>query len=135
MRIARYLITFAVLVQLGCHGSPTSPDTRARVLGRLSGQVTIGPNCPVEQVGQPCPTPPSAYALRKIVVYDEVRTRLLFTVDIDSQGFYLVDLEPGKYVVDFKGVGLDRSSDVPKGIEIRANAVTALNVKIDTGLR
>lgn len=135
MRNGRYLITFAVLAQLACH-SPTSPDDRpGQIYGRLAGTVKIGPNCPVETPGQPCPTPPSAYGLRKILVHDELRTRLLFTVDIDSQGLYFIDLVPARYLVDIKGTGLDRSTDVPKVIEIHANTVTPLNISIDTGLR
>ncbi len=135
MRTGRYLITFAALLQLACHGaaSPTNPAEQSH--GRLSGLVKIGPNCPVEQAGQPCPTPPSAYALRKILVFDEQRTRLLFTVDIDSQGLYFIDLVPARYLVDIKGVGIDHSKDVPKVIEIHANSVTTLDISIDTGLR
>ncbi len=135
MRNRRYLITFAVLAQLACH-SPTSPNDRpGQIYGRLAGTVKIGPNCPVESTTQSCPTPPSAYALRKILVYDEQRTRLLFTVDIDSQGLYFIDLVPARYLVDLKATGIDRSADVPKVVEIHANAVTSLNISIDTGLR
>lgn len=135
MRIARQVSAFAALLLLACQ-SPTSPNDRAaRTYGRLSGTVKIGPNCPVEREGQPCPTPPSAYTMRKILVYDEGRTRLLFTVDIDTQGFYLIDLVPARYLVDFKGSKLDRSGDVPKIVEIHANSVTTLNISIDTGLR
>ncbi len=136
LRIYRYLVPFAALLQLACLG-PTSPKNGMgqQPHGRLSGIVKIGPNCPVEQAGQPCPTPPSAYALRKILVYDEQRTRLLYTVDIDSQGLYFIDLVPALYLIDFRGVGLDRSFDVPKTIEIHANNVTTLNISIDTGLR
>jgi len=131
MRRASSILLFFIVA---CH-SPTAPVERATPRGRLAGVVTIGPNCPVEQVGYPCPTPPSAYTLRKIVVEKGQRTRLLFTVDIDTQGLYAIDLVPAKYLVDLKGVGLDRSSDLPKVIEIHANTVTALNVSIDTGLR
>lgn len=135
MRIARSVIAFAALLQVACQ-SPTSPDDRRpQTRGRLSGVVKIGPNCPVEQAGQPCPTPPSAYAVRKILIYDEQRTRLLFTVDIDSQGLYFIDLVPARYLIDLRGVGLDRSADVPTKIEIHANSVTTLNISIDTGLR
>jgi hypothetical protein len=135
MRNARSLVTLALLLQVACH-SPTSPtDGGTQARGRLAGVVKIGPNCPVERQGQPCPTPPEAYALRKIAVYDERKSRLLYTVDIDSRGSYLIDLVPARYLIDIKGVGLDRSSDVPKVIAIQANAVTTLNISIDTGLR
>jgi hypothetical protein len=135
MRIARHIFTLAALLQLACH-SPTSPaDVLPGPYGRLAGLVKIGPNCPVETATQPCPTPPSAYASRKILVFDEQRTKLLFTVDVDSQGLYFIDLMPGRYLVDLKSVGIDRSSDVPAVIDIHASDVTTLNISIDTGLR
>jgi len=124
-----------LLIVIACNNSPTDPKNQPDVHGRLAGLVTIGPNCPGPSTTQPCPTPPSAYTLRKILVYDEQGSRLLHTVDIDTQGLYVIDLAPAKYLVDMKGVGIDRSSDVPKVVDIHANAVTTLNISIDTGLR
>jgi len=70
-----------------------------------------------------------------VLVSDEAGTKLLHTVDIDSQGSYFIDLAPGKYTVDLKKNGIDRSGDVPKVVEIRANTVTKLDISIDTGIR
>src|SRR5216684_8401062 len=124
-----------MLLNAGCH-SPTSPDNGVPAQhGRLSGIVTIGPNCPGPETANPCPTQPSAYAARKILVYNEAKTNLLFTVDIDSQGAYLIDLAPARYTVDLKPNGIDRTSDLPQVIEIKTNTVTRLDVNIDTGIR
>ena len=126
------LILIAVLA--ACQGNPTDPfDELRKATGRLSGLVTIYPTCPVE----PCPTPapPDVYRQRKILVYDAARTRLLHTVDLDSRGFYLIDLVAGNYVVDINRIGIDRSADVPKTITIKANNVTRLDITIDSGLR
>jgi hypothetical protein len=135
MYVRRQLAVVAIALVTACHGSnsPTDP-TVSQPRGRLSGVVTIGPNCPVTTTN-PCPPPPSAYAQRKVLVYDETKKNLLHTVDIDSQGLYLIDLVPAKYTVDIKGVGLDRSADVPKVVEVHANAVTRLDISIDTGIR
>ena len=124
--------TLLLSLAIACGGhSPTEPiDAQAR--GRLAGVVTIGPNCPGPEQ---CPTPPSAYALRKILVYDAKRTQLIETVDIDNQGLYAADLVPATYVIDLKGVGLDRTGDLPKTVDIHAHVTTTLNVNIDTGLR
>jgi hypothetical protein len=145
MRSQRSALAAAlVALVLACH-SPTSPTDgkpagaggSAAEHGRLSGVVTIGPNCPGPQHdSNPCPTQPSAYAARKIQVWNAEKTSLLFTVDIDSQGSYLIDLAaPGTYTVDLKGTGLDHSSDLPKVVDIHVNTVTRLDVNIDTGLR
>jgi hypothetical protein len=122
---------------IACH-SPTSPmdgQASATQHGRLSGVVTIGPNCPVETESNPCPTQPSAYAARKILIYTATKSTLLFTVDIDSQGLYVIDLVPGSYTVDLRPNGIDHTSDLPKVVDIKANTVTQLNVSIDTGIR
>jgi hypothetical protein len=128
-----FLVTASILA---CH-SPTSPSDSATVTehGRLSGIVTIGPNCPGPETTNPCPTPPSAYAARKILIYNEAKTNLLFTVDIDSQGAYLIDLTPARYTVDLKRNGIDHTSDLPQVVEIKANTVTRIDVNIDTGIR
>ena len=60
---------------------------------------------------------------------------LLFTVDIDSQGSYVIDLAPAKYTIDLKPNGIDHTSDLPQVVEIRANTVTRVDVSIDTGIR
>jgi len=134
MRTLRYF--FLALIVAGC-SSPTSPNNAAvsQSHGRLAGTVTIGPNCPGPVTTAPCPTPPDAYKLRKILVYNEARTTLLHTVDIDSQGAYFIDLGPAVYTIDLKGSGVDRTGDLPKTVEIRANTVTRLDVNVDTGLR
>jgi hypothetical protein len=132
--LALALLAFVI----ACH-SPTSPTEGQPVSvahGRLSGVVTIGPNCPGPQRdNNPCPTQPSAYAARKILIYDEMKSSLLFTVDIDSQGLYVIDLAPAKYTVDLKPNGIDRTSDLPQVVDITANGITKLDVSIDTGIR
>lgn len=140
MRAHRPEVAIAILIlAIACH-SPTSPtDSRTASSvaehGRLSGIVTIGPNCPGPETSNPCPTQPSAYAARKILVYSEAKTNLLFTVDIDSRGAYLIDLAPAMYTVEMKPNGIDKTSDLPRVVDIKANTVTRVDVNIDTGIR
>src|SRR6266550_3065282 len=116
MLVSRHLLLILALVS--CH-SPTSPgDVASQPHGRLAGTVTIGPNCPGPTTSAPCPTPPEAYKARKILVYNEAKTELLHTVDIDSQGAYFIDLAPAKYTVDLRGAGIDRTGDLPQTVDI-----------------
>jgi hypothetical protein len=129
----------AILALLAaCNGSnsPTDPQ-QSQPHGRLSGTVTIGPNCPGPATGSlGCPTPPDAYAARKILVYNAAKTTLLHTVDIDSQGLYTILLVPATYVLDLKtSSGADRTSELPVNVTIQTNATTVVNVNIDTGIR
>ena len=128
------IATVAIALALGCHKSPTAPGESATPHGRLFGLVTIGPNCPVDG-HESRPTPPSAYAARKVLIFSSDHSRQLFTVDIDSRGLYIIDLTPGTYVIDLKPVGMDRSQDVPATVSILANISTQHDISIDTGLR
>ena len=131
------LAAIAVFLALAaCHGSSSPTDPAASLPhGRLSGTVTIGPNCPGPTTTAGCPTPPDAYAQRKILVYDAAKTKLINTVDIDSQGLYTILLLPGMYTIDLKRVGIDHTGDLPATVTIQANGTTVLNVNIDTGIR
>jgi len=130
------LIAAATLLLISCggHSSPTDPLAGVRT-GKLVGLVTIGPNCPGPTTTGGCPTPPSAYAARKVQVYDSARTKLLFTVDIDNGGFYSIDLAPNGYTIDLKPNGADKSGDVPKQVTVKANETTRVDIGIDTGIR
>jgi hypothetical protein len=70
-----------------------------------------------------------------VLVYDSGHNKLLYTVSLDDNGNYRIELEPGTYVVDINHVGIDRSSEVPKTIEIEPGITVVLNISIDTGLR
>ena len=70
-----------------------------------------------------------------MLVFNSDRSRLLFTVDIDSTGLYFIDLGAATYVVDIRGIGVDTTKDVPKAVQIRASQVTRVDINIDTGIR
>lgn len=102
--------------------------------GWLEGKVSIGPITPV-QSATPAPAPPEVYAARTILVYDRWHSKLHYALSLDDNGNYRVELKPGIYVIDINYAGMDRSSDVPKSIEIDAGRTVELNISIDTGLR
>jgi len=134
--VKRAAILLTLLAILACIGknSPTDPATQGP-RGTLSGAVTIGPNCPVETTAGPCPPPPGAYALRKVLVESADASKVLFTVDIDEHGFYRIDLVPGVYTIDLRKAGADRSGDVPVKVTITQGVATVLNISIESGLR
>jgi hypothetical protein len=113
------LVPLLLLLLLACKGeSPTDPTPALH--GRLSGLVTI------------TPTPqPSEFAARKVLVYDEAKARLLFTVDIDSRSFFFIDLAaPAKYTIDLQKAAGDQTGDVPAVVEIQTNVVTRHDINI-----
>jgi hypothetical protein len=130
--MVRNFVLFAVviigLVFVGCSGGNSETGT-------LQGNVTIGPICPVERPGEPCPVPCETYQARKVMIYDESGTKLVKQVDIDCMGHYRVELQAAEYTVDINRVGIDRSGDIPKKVDIRPGHTIDVNIDIDTGIR
>jgi hypothetical protein len=128
----RTLVLLALIITglllLGCSTGITEP-------GLLQGYVTIGPIWPVEKEGEEPEIPCEVYEARKIMVYDKNGRNLVKQVDIDCDGRYRVELEPGVYTVDINRIGVDFSSDVPEQVEIMAGTTFRLDIDIDTGIR
>ena len=121
------LATIAIFM-LGCSNVTQEP-------GVLEGKVTIGPLVPVERPGMEYEIPCEVYEARKIVVYDKNHKKLVKQVDIDCNGIYRAELEPGLYVVDINRIGIDHSSEVPAEVEIKPLETVRLDIDIDTGIR
>lgn len=108
--------------------------------GTLEGTVTIGPIWPVERPGENRPVPPQVFDVRKVVVYNETKNKTLKTIDLiqigqSAKASFSVQLTSGQYVIDIISNGIDRSSDVPKKIEIKSGQTVIVEINIDTGIR
>jgi hypothetical protein len=128
------LLVVVILVGIinGCVG--TQPDNRSKI-GILEGQVSIGPLCPVEPCDIPEDQKAEAYAERTIVIYDEKQQNIIAEIKPDSNGSFKIELQEGKYTVDLKPLGIDRSPDVPATITITAGGTVPIKIDIDTGMR
>jgi hypothetical protein len=94
--------------------------------------VTIGPGCPVEIQGSPCPDRP--YAAR-IVVHQG--THLVSTFETGPDGRFHVPLDPGTYEVSAFSLepnGVSRMIPVPPVI-VRAGGYTSVPIMFDSGIR
>lgn len=104
--------------------------------GKLAGLVSIGPICPVEQEGVPCPVPPEVYAGVHVVVREGVDGDLAARVGLDGEGRYEVGLPAGRYQVTLDHeLGIDRGFSPTYPVEIRSGQTTELDFEIDTGIR
>ena len=102
--------------------------------GTLSGKVSIGPICPVEQIDNPCPTPPEAYASREFLVNKDGKTVTSFYPD--SNGDYSVSLAAGTYSVIPAKTGIGYASkDLPANVTIKSGSTVTLHIDVDTGIR
>ena len=69
------------------------------------------------------------------MVYDTHGSKLIEKVDLGHDGNYIVELDPGVYMIDINRLGIDSSSDVPREVEIRSGEVVEVDIDIDTGIR
>ncbi len=103
--------------------------------GTLSGQMSIGPVCPVERIDNPCTPTPEMYAARKVYIYALNSTTPLRTLTPDAQGKFSTSLPVGKYVVDMTHQAIGGISGVPQTITIEKGKNVVVNISVDTGIR
>ncbi len=130
---ALFVLMASALLGIGCQNEQIAPGT-------LEGTVTIGPIWPVERPGEKQPVPPQIFEARKVVIYNQSKTKAVKEVDLiqigqSAKAKYSVQLKPGKYVVDINRGGIDNSSDVPKKIDIQSGQIVIVDIDIDTGIR
>jgi hypothetical protein len=125
------VLTIAVAIILNTNNAGPFPANRT---GTLTGNLTIGPLCPVEPCTISHDQIVAAYAARPILITTEGGT-FLMSVMADPDSGYSVGLTPGTYVVDIRHQGVGGSGDLPKTITIRPGETVRLDISIDTGIR
>ena len=103
--------------------------------GSLQGTMTIGPICPVEQVGHPCNPTPQMYAAHKVFVYTSNKSKTIATLTPDTQGHFSALLPVGDYIVDVEHSAVGAVQGVPTTIKIVSNKTYTITISIDTGIR
>ena len=97
----------------------------------VEGYVTIGPSCPVMQVGNPCPDKP--YAATLTILAEPSRLQVA-QVQADAMGYYRVELAPGHYTLHPESPGkMPHAEDLP--VAVQAHHFTRLDVVYDSGTR
>jgi len=98
----------------------------------VRGRVTLGPTCPVERVGSPCPDHPVqavVIALRRIGdAVGNVRT--------DARGAFFLPLAPGTYLIYAR----ELSGDNPRiskfqNVTVTNGSAATVALVIDSGIR
>ena len=110
------------------------PGTVAK--GSVEGKVTVGPICPVERPGVPCPVPSEAYTSREVILYAADGTTEVQRMHFLPDGTYHFDVPAGTYVLDTPhgGIGIG-SSELPKTLTVGEAEKLEVNFSIDTGIR
>jgi hypothetical protein len=125
------VVTIAIAIILNTNTAVPVPGGG---MGTISGNVSIGPLCPVE----PCTVDPdrlaAAYAARTIIVSISGGSVIAEAIP-DPYAGYSIALKPGMYSVGIRHQGIDRSPDLPKTVILHAGETVRLDIYIDTGIR
>ncbi len=102
--------------------------------GTLTGNISIGPLCPVEPCTVSHDRIVAAYAAHPISISTTGGT-VVASVTADPETGYTIALKPGTYVVDIPHPGIGGSRELPKTLTIRSGETVRLDISIDTGIR
>lgn len=101
--------------------------------GYAVGHINIGPICPVQREGEPCPIPTEAYASREVIIYKMDGKTILKKARLDSGGDYKVALKPGNYLIQINPAGIGEGEK--KEVVIKQSQTEIIDFDIDTGIR
>ncbi|MGH3472457.1 MAG: hypothetical protein ACRDPG_10500 [Nocardioidaceae bacterium] len=128
----RWLSWVAILVLVSGCGATTDLG-RQQTQSGVRGTTTVGPTCPVEQAGHPCPD-------RPIRVHVSVRTLgsdlPVAQTSSGRSGRFSVNLPPGRYVLDAVVSGqLPRHQELHRRVAVLPHTFTRVTLTFDSGIR
>ena len=126
-RLAGPLALVFAFLTIACGGAGAPPAGSG-----IEGMVTIGPLCPVQREGIPCPDKP----FEATIVVEDHGGNEVARVDSDRDGRFRVLLAPGRYSL----VPQEPNPRVPpyaeeQQIEVTPDAFTQVTIQYDSGIR
>jgi len=123
--MARRILPVLILLLTACL-PPAAPGDSG-----VEGQVTIGPMCPVVQMGNPCPDQPYQASL---TILTTTSRHKVIQFQTDQIGFFRVALAPGEYILRPESPNvMPHASEV--AFTVQAHQFTRLNIVYDSGIR
>ncbi|WP_460712551.1 carboxypeptidase-like regulatory domain-containing protein [Nocardioides dilutus] len=128
-------LTLLVALLLALAGCGEGPSGTEEPPAGVTGTVTLGPQCPVEQADQPCPDAPAADVVVVVAkrlpgeAYAAGETVASDTTDAD--GAFRIAVPPGEYVVTAQA---GMSCELMDAVVV-AHEYVEVDVPCDTGIR
>ncbi len=133
------LVVATLLLLSGCAKPSNFDDSGTAQKGILTGNVSIGPLCPVERIppDPQCQPTEETYKAWPIAVWTADKSKKVAQLEPDAAGTFRTLLAAGNYFVDIDkqqpiGIG---GHNLPATVTIKAGGTTTLDINIDTGIR
>jgi hypothetical protein len=98
--------------------------------GGIEGTVTMGPTCPVEVAGSPCPPGVWSGTVRATAADGSS-----YATETDAEGNYTLALPPGTYEVTAVVEGGGPPTATPVTVTVTAGPFQRVGLQVDTGIR
>lgn len=128
---SRWLLSLALplaLLAAACTGATLNTPSES---SGIEGMVTIGPMCPVEIEGQPCPDQP----YQATIAIEDAGGDEVARVESGEDGRFRFNLSPGSYTL----VPQSPESRLPyageQPVEVTAGRYTQVTIEYDSGIR
>jgi Carboxypeptidase regulatory-like domain len=133
MRIGAALVIALTVSSLTACGAQSAGPAGDR--SGVTGRVRLGPQCPVEREGDPCPDEPAADSWVTVATQQGGDSyaggHVVARTTTDANGRYRVDLPPGRYVVTAQaGMSCELAAT-----RVTSGAFAKVDIPCDTGIR
>jgi hypothetical protein len=99
----------------------------------IQGRATIGPQCPVEMAGSPCPDAPFAAS----IAIRQVNGDPVLQTETGDDGRFHIPLPPGTYTIEAEPLqqgGIARMLPMDP-VTVRSGVYTTVAISFDSGIR
>ena len=135
----RNLLITSVLILMCFSVQAQETQTNSSTMGTVTGKVKFSPTRP----GPVRPNEPEAepevmqkiYAAHKVRVVAEDGKKVIREVEINSQGIYKTELEPGVYFLQITPPSMGKFQKRGERVEVVAGKTIQVDISVDTGMR
>lgn len=123
----RRVVIAALVALASCGGNPAASQGSG-----IEGRITVGPSCPVQQAGSPCPDRPLVAEVRVL----DASGRQVARFESIADGSFRLNLRPGRYTLVPRtpgGGSLPRAE--PQTVLVAAGRYTRVEIAFDSGIR
>ena len=138
-KMRNLMIASVLILMCCCSVRAQETQTNNSTMGTVTGKVTFSPTRPGPvRANEPEADPTvlqKIYAAHKVRVLAEDGKKVIREVEINSQGIYKTELEPGIYFLQITPPSMGKFQKQGERVEVVAGKTIQADISVDTGIR